>query len=110
MSNASRGRSSEYRVAAEFISHGWSLIMRAAASKGPADLALAHPDHGLALVQVGRRSKQLSPADRERLCRAAELCGALPLLAQHIPRQPIVIHHVNRDPASRWGRFHLGAE
>ncbi|WP_185972896.1 hypothetical protein [Aeromicrobium piscarium] len=107
MSNSSLGRASEYKVARFFEAHGWELIVRAAASKGPADLILAHEVHGLALVQVGRTSKRLDPADRERLCHAAELCHAIPLLAQHIPRQPIVIHHINRGPASTWGRFHL---
>lgn len=102
MSTASIGRSREYRVRDEMIANGWAFIVRAAASKGPADLIMAHPFEGVALVQVGSVSKVLGPADRERLVAAAELCSAFALLAVVVPRHPIRYWHVTRDIPSRW--------
>jgi hypothetical protein len=49
--------------------------MRAAGSKGPADLAMLHPLHGLAWVQVGPATKALSPADRDHLRPGTVLVG-----------------------------------
>lgn len=105
MSTATTGRTREYRVRDHMATHGWVPIMRAAASKGAADLLLAHPEHGAALVQVGSKSKVLGPADRERLCTAAELCSALALLAIVIPRQPVAYWLVTRDIPSKWNRW-----
>lgn len=102
MSTASDGARRERRVRDEMIEAGWSFIMRAAASKGPADLAMAHPEHGLALVQVGSKSKTLGPADRERLCDAADLCSALPLLAIVKHRESTQTHIVDRGKPAGW--------
>lgn len=102
MSTASSGRAREYRVRDEMIADGWHFIMRAAASKGPADLAMAHPEHGLALVQVGSKSKTLGPADRERLCNAADLCSAIPLLAVIRPREKTRTWVVDRGLPGGW--------
>lgn len=100
MSTASQGRAREYLVRDHMISHGWILIMRAAASKGPADLAMAHPEYGLALVQVGTDNKTLGPAARARFLVAAELCSALPVVAQS--NRGIKYSLVNEGPASGW--------
>ena len=81
MSTATSGRAREYRVRDDLIAHGWTYIMRAAGSRGPADIALAHEEYGLALVQVGTGNKRLGPADRTRLLHAAYLCSALPVVA-----------------------------
>ena len=86
-------------------SAGWEFGMRAAGSKGAADLLMAHEVHGAALVQVGRKSKTLGPGDRARLCRLADLCGALPLLAVHVPRKGITYWQVTRDVPSKWERW-----
>lgn len=102
MSTAATGRRREYIVRDAMTADGWVCIARAAASKGPADLVMAHPFHGVALVQVGSKSKALGPDDRERLCAAAELCSALPLLAIVVPRQPIRFFVVTRDVPSKW--------
>lgn len=102
MSTATDGRRREYKVRDDLILQGWEFIARAAASKGPADLVMAHLEHGVALVQVGSRSKTLGPADRERLCHASELCSALPLLAIVVPREPIRYVVVTRDVPSKW--------
>jgi hypothetical protein len=107
MSTATDGRRREYKVRDHLAELGWVPIMRAAASKGAADLLLAHPDHGPALVQVGSKSKALGPADRDRLCTAAELCGALALLAIVIPRAGITYWTVTRATPSKWERFHV---
>lgn len=81
MSTATSGRAREYRVRDHLIAHGWELIARSAASKGPADLVMAHEEYGLGLFQVGTYSKRLGPADRSRLLHAAWLCSALPIVA-----------------------------
>lgn len=82
MSTATQGRAREYKVRDAMIDAGWVYIMRAAGSKGPADIAMAHEEHGLALVQVGTAGKNLGPADRTRLLAAAYLCSALPIVAR----------------------------
>lgn len=105
MSTATDGRRREYQVRDAMIRDGWEFIARAAASKGPADLVMAHPEHGVALVQVGSRTKTLGPADRDRLCHAAELCSALPLLAVVVPRQGITYYEVTRETPSKWERW-----
>jgi hypothetical protein len=102
MSTASDGARRERRVRDEMIADGWSFIMRAAASKGPADLAMAHPEHGLALVQVGSKSKTLGPADRERLCDAADICCGIPLLAIIRPREKTQMWVVDRGKPAGW--------
>lgn len=102
MSTAEQGRRREHVVRDELIERGWTFIMRAAASKGPADLAMAHPEHGLALVQVGTEGKTLGPADRERFVSAAEMCGALAVLATRAPREATRFRLVTRDRPSTW--------
>lgn len=105
MSTATDGRRKEHKVRDQLEAAGWVPIMRAAGSKGPADLLLAHPVHGAALVQVGSKSKVLGPADRDRLCTAAELCSALALLAIVVPRQEVTYWEVTREVPSRWERW-----
>jgi hypothetical protein len=90
------------------VDHGWLQIMRAAGSKGPADLAMLHPFFGLAWVQVGTaRSKTLGPADRDRLVSVAEQTGALALLATSGPGVPTKFWVVTRDTASKWSEWSL---
>lgn len=108
MSTASVGRAREYRVRDWLVSHGWELVCRASASKGPADLVMVSPTYGLAFVQVGSKSKALGPADRERLMRVADLANALPLVAIVTPRQPIRFFHATRDTASKWATWPEG--
>jgi hypothetical protein len=76
--------------------------MRAAGSKGAADLALVHPEHGLAWAQVGTANKRLGPDARERLVKLAELSGALPLLITTAPGVRPKAYIVTRDVPSRW--------
>lgn len=104
MSTATSGRAREHRTRDRLAETGWVPIMRAAASKGPADLLMGHPIHGGALVQVGTASKSLGPADRARFVTAAELIGALPLLATWT-RTGVRYWHVTRDTASTWTEF-----
>lgn len=106
MSTATSGRAREYKVRDHLREHGWLLIMRAAASKGVADLAMCHEEHGLALIQVGTHNKQLGPNDRYQFVGAANLCGALPILAVAPPRQPIRYWHVTGDKPATWQEFH----
>lgn len=105
MSTASSGRSREHRVRDELIGYGWHLVARSAGSKGAADLVMVHPVRGLALIQVGTGNKTLGPADRERLCDLADLCGALPLLATVIPREGIAWRVVDRGRPAKWSAW-----
>lgn len=102
MSSATIGRATEYLIRDHLIGQGWKHIMRASSSKGSADLLMAHPIHGAALIQCGRRTKTLGPADRQRLCDDAESIGALALLAIHIPRHGINLWAVTRGKPSEW--------
>lgn len=101
MSTATAGRAREHRVRDQLTAHGWAHIMRAAASKGPADLLVAHPVHGAALIQVGTTAKTFGPGDRLRFVAAAELCGALAVLAQ-TGRTGIRYRLVTKGPRATW--------
>lgn len=106
MSTASNGAARERRVSKYMVDRGWMQIMRAAASKGAADLAMLHPFYGLAWVQVGTaKSKTLSPADRDRLVAIAEQTHAVPLLATSGPGIPTRFWRVTRDTASTWQEY-----
>lgn len=109
MSTATSGRRREYRVRDHLVDNGYPFIMRAAASKGAADLLHGHPLTGAVLIQVGTASKQLGPADRDRFVTAAELTCAVPLLATVIERagKPTEITYwfVTRDVPRTWERW-----
>lgn len=108
MSTATNGRAREHRISKLMQEHGWLQIMRAAGSKGPADLAMLHPLLGLAWVQVGTaKSKTLSPLDRDRLVTIASQTHALPLLATSGPGIPTRFYVVTRDTASHWPEWSL---
>lgn len=108
MSTATNGRAREHRVSKLMQDHGWLQIMRAAASKGPADLAMLHPFYGLAWVQVGTaKSKTLSPDERARLCSVAEQTNAMALLATSGPGVPTTFWQVTRAAASNWQEWSL---
>ena len=102
MSTATDGRRREHKVRNALIEHGWELIARSAASKGPADLIMAHPERGQVLVQVGTASKQCGPAVRRRLLHAADLCSATPVIAQVVRFRGIRYWHLGPGPASTW--------
>lgn len=106
MSTATSGRAREYKVRDDLVDRGYDFIMRAAASKGAADLLHGHPLIGAVLVQVGTKSKALGPADRDRFLMAAELCHALPVLAAVVPNPgkatEIRYWIVGPGPASTW--------
>ena len=104
-STAQTGARRERQVRDAMIDAGWLYVMRAAASKGAADLLMASPFHGAALIQVGSASKTLSPADRDRLTYAAHLCHALPILAIVTPRAPIRYWHVTENTAATWDQW-----
>lgn len=109
MSTASQGRDREHKVRDHLNACGYPPIMRAAASKGAADLLHGHPLVGAVLVQVGTGNKTLGPDDRHRFCEAAELCHALPILATVVaaPFKPtdITYWRVTRDVPSTWEQW-----
>lgn len=120
MSTATEGRAREYRVRKNMVSAGWVPIMRAAGSKGVADLFMGHALHGGALVQVGTGNKVIRCATkdcdhdggtaaqcaRDRFVTAAELCGALALLAT-ATRAGIRYWWVTRDQPRHWAEWSL---
>lgn len=105
MSTSRSGRERELRIAKRLEEFGWELVMHAAASKGPADLVMAHERHGVALIQVGTAGKALGPEQRERLLHAAELCAGLPLLATTVPSVGFRLRLVLMTPSSSWPDF-----
>jgi hypothetical protein len=108
MSTATNGRAREHRISKLMTAHGWLQIMRAAGSKGPADLAMLHPFLGLAWVQVGTAaSKTLGPDARDRLVSIAEQTHALALLATSGPGVPTRFWVVTRETASNWKEWSL---
>ncbi len=100
--HATNGRAREYRVIRHLEQFGWRRVMRAAGSKGAADLLMCHAVHGAALVQVGTRSKALGPADRARFIADATDCGALALLATVVPGVGVQYHLVTGGTARTW--------
>lgn len=106
MSTASTGRAREYRVRDRLVEAGYPAVMRAAASKGAADLLHGHPFLGAVLVQVGTGSKTLNQEGRDRFCEAADLTGAMPILCTVIEQRgrPTVYRfwHVTRGVPSTW--------
>lgn len=114
MSTATQGRAREYQVRDDLDAKGYTPIMRAAASKGAADLL--HGNHlvGAVLVQVGTGNKTLNQQARDRFVEAAELCHALPVLATVIAtpgkRTHIRYWLVNRDVPSTWTEWTPNAD
>lgn len=105
MSTATQGRAREHLVRDQLEAAGYPVIMRAAASKGAADLLHGHPLVGAVLIQVGTASKALGPRDRDRFCEAADLCHALPILATVLKggaTPDIRYLVVTRDVPSTW--------
>lgn len=108
MSHATNGRAREHRISKLMADHGWLQVMRAAGSKGPADLAMLHPFTGLAWVQVGSaKSKTIGPDARDRLVSVAEQTNALALLATSGPGVPTRFWVVTRETASKWKEWSL---
>jgi len=108
MSTATNGRAREHRISKLMCNHGWLQVMRAAGSKGPADLAMLHPFIGLAWVQVGTAaSKTLGPDARDRLVSVAEQTNALALLATSGAGIPTRFWVVTRETASKWKQWAL---
>lgn len=101
MSTATSGRAREHRTRIRLEERGWRQVMRAAGSKGSADLFMGHPDHGAALIQVGTGNKTLGPDARNRFLDDAELVGALPLLATWT-HAGLRCWLVTRDTPSTW--------
>lgn len=106
MSTATSGRAREHRVRDDLDGRGYPCVMRAAASKGAADLLHGNPIVGGVLVQVGTGNKRLNQQGRDRFCEAADLCHALPVLAQVIAqrghRTEIRYWLVNRGEPKTW--------
>ena len=110
MSTATSGRNREYQVRNFLVDAGYAFVMRAAASKGAADLLHGHPFIGAVLVQVGTAKKTLNQEGRDRFCEAADLTGAMPILCSVVAgagARPTDYQfwHVTRDVPSTWKRW-----
>jgi len=88
-SNYSRGRAFEYRTRDKLLKMGAVYVMRAAQSKGAADLlALWSPDWWRTAeapvwaIQCKRGTGRLAPTERDTLLDLAERTGAVPVLAK----------------------------
>ena len=101
MNSAHQGRRVEHLVRADLEANGYAVV-RAAASKGPADLVAFKPGQVL-LVSVKRTSTP-PPAERLALLRVAAMLPdvAVPLLARKPPRQPITYLAMNAGTPRTW--------
>lgn len=87
-SNYSRGRAFEYRVRDRLYADGAVYVMRAAQSRGSADLVALFPkDHFdnlpvVWLVQCKRGTARMNPDERQRLIRIGVDTGASTYLAE----------------------------
>lgn len=90
--NYQRGRAFEYRTRNKLLANGAAYVMRAAQSKGAADLIALWPKHPGTwemhphllppwLVQCKRGTGRISPAEREVLKELAAVTGAIPVQA-----------------------------
>lgn len=89
--NYQRGRAFEYRARNKLLAMGAVYVMRAAQSKGAADLIALWPKdefvyYGIGgrapwLVQCKRGTGRISPAEREILKNIAREAGAVPVQA-----------------------------
>jgi hypothetical protein len=105
VSTATDGRAREHGVKRHLEGLGWKLIARSAASKGSADLVMAHEIHGLALIQVGTEHKHIGPDERRVFLHDAWLCSALPIVAiTHRGRRP-TYWQITDAPMSHWHRW-----
>lgn len=92
--NYQRGRAFEYRTRDALLRRGAVYVMRAAQSKGLADLAVFWPRgawmvaHQISpwLVQCKTGSARMKPLEIEALKETANACGAVPVLAEPGPK------------------------
>lgn len=89
--NYQRGRTFEYRVRDDlYHKHDAVYVMRAAQSKGLADLIALFPRdtnaHNVWLVQCKTGTAKMPLAERFALADMARECGAIAMLAQPGPR------------------------
>lgn len=91
--NYQRGRQFEYRTRDKLLKLGAVYVMRAAQSKGAADLIALFPDRVVHLVQCKRDGK-LPKAERQELLRIASETGAVAVLAR-IPKSGRGVEFIN---------------
>lgn len=92
MSTASKGAAFERLCRKELEETGWHVV-RAAGSKGPADLWAVRRENGIArmiVVQVKASRRAIGPREWNSFCQFAEMIVATPVIADKLPgrRQP----------------------
>ena len=104
MSNYSNGSAFERRVAVDLERDGYAC-MRAAGSKGAADLIALKPGQVL-LVQCKRTNGQLPPHERRALTELAARVAAIAVVAfQPVPRKPIEYRQLTGAGPKEWVRW-----
>lgn len=86
VNTAQQGRRLEHEVRHDLESLGFT-VLRMAGSKGACDLIAIRPRSWL-FVQV-KRSGVLGPVGWNALYDLAQMAGAIPVLAERLPRKPI---------------------
>jgi Holliday junction resolvase len=101
VTNYTAGRAFEYQVRDDLEADGYQVI-RAAGSKGAADLIAIKPGQIL-LVQVKRLNGTIPPADRVKLTDLARMCDGLPLVAHKpVPRGGIKYRLLTGTGVADW--------
>lgn len=107
-SNRQRGDYFERRTKAALESHGW-VVIRAAGSKGPADLWAARSGYNLLLISCKLRG-QLPRRELHLLCDVAEQAGAYGVLARWLKPGWVGLEIVTRHGNARLPDLHMPAQ
>lgn len=98
--NYARGRAFEYRARDKALKQGAVYVMRAASSKGAADLIVLWPFTNGGGVDIwlvqSKRDGKLPRAERETLLDIAGATGAIPVLAR-VPKTGRGVEFINLD-------------
>lgn len=99
--NYAHGRQTEWAIRADLERHGYEVI-RAAGSKGPADLVAIKPGQVL-LINV-KRTRPPGPKERQALRALAKLIHpiGLPIVALKPPRHPPIYRHLTGPAPKHW--------
>jgi Holliday junction resolvase len=91
VTNYARGRRYEWEVRDHLLSEGYSPVLRTAGSKGAVDLIAFKPGE-LLLVQV-KGNGVLAPTPWNALFDCAQMCGAIPILAERRPGRTAITYY-----------------
>lgn len=87
MNSAAKGAAFERRCRKDLEEAGWTVV-RAAASKGPADLWAVRQENGrsrMLVIQAKAGRQAMGPGEWNRFCQHAELILATPIVVDKAP-------------------------